>query len=203
MNQKIHILIAKNANIAAVLRRGPSRWYHLMQWNLDTDEFVHGAWIKARIYESKCDISFDGRFLLYSAHKGNRLGTSYTDSYTVLSKLPSFSALALWPQGSTYLGGGRFLSEREIGVYALPLMEPIHPDHTDTQGYTVENLNCILKPHENENLVAGAEWSKEASNGRKIAVFGYKIYIIKDGTSTLFKDLTELKPAEASSNRHI
>lgn len=194
INSKVHVLVSEKSNIAAVLRRGPSSWYHLMKWNLETDEFIHGAWIKARIYEDKCDISHDGRYLLYSAFKGNRQHTSYTNSYTVLSEIPSFKALALWPQGSTFLGGGRFLSETQIGIYVLPFMKPIHPSHTDTKGYTLENLEWSVEPHKNENLVTDADWSKKIFNNRQIVVSDYKIFIVENGVSRLFKDLTELKP---------
>ncbi|ESK53387.1 MAG: hypothetical protein I8H98_12400 [Moraxellaceae bacterium] len=193
-NQKIHILFSEKSNIAAVLRRGPTRWYHLMKWDLNTNEFIHGSWIKARIYEEKCDISFDGRYLLYSLHKGSLLGTDYTDSYTALSEIPSFTALALWPQGSTYLGGGRFLDKNLIGVYALPFMYPIHHSHKDVKGYELINLNWTIDRHKDENILLNADWSKQVSKNKQIAIFEYKIYIIENDKAVLFQDLTNLHP---------
>lgn len=191
--QKIFILVSQQSGIAAVLRRGPTRWFHLMTWNLNTNEFIHGAWIKARIYPNKCDISPDGRYLLYSAHKGSCLGTSYTDSFTVLSELPAFTALALWPQGTTYIGGGCFQDGHQIGIHHLSVM-PIHPEHTDTRGFEVAELKRSYHPHADEQLIEGMQWSKAVGNHRIIAVNGYHIYNIENGITSLFRDLTDMHP---------
>ena len=73
-------------------------------------------------------------------------------------------------------------------------MQPIHPNHTDTKGYVLKNLNWSLEPHKNENLVTDVEWSKKIFKNRQIAISGYKIYIVENGESRLFKDLTGLQP---------
>ena len=105
------IIMAKSAPRAIVIRRGPSAWHHLIGWNTRDDDFSHGAWIKARLYPEKCDLSPDGTLLLYFVHQGSRLGTAYSDAYTAVSRAPWLSALTLWPQHTTYGGGGRFAGD--------------------------------------------------------------------------------------------
>jgi hypothetical protein len=48
---RLYVITATAEPTAVILRRGPSRWYHVIQWDMHRDEFVHGAWVKGRIYE--------------------------------------------------------------------------------------------------------------------------------------------------------
>ena len=57
---RLFVIMAAEASVAAVLRRGPSAWYHVIRWDTAKDEFEHGAWIRARLYEDRCDVSPDG-----------------------------------------------------------------------------------------------------------------------------------------------
>jgi hypothetical protein len=66
---KLFVILARDEPTAVILSRGPSAWYHVIQWATRRDVFVHGAWINGRIYEEKCDISPDGRLLLYFIRK--------------------------------------------------------------------------------------------------------------------------------------
>jgi len=86
--------------------------------------FTNGAWIKGRIYEDKCDLSPDGKLFVYFVHQGSRAGTEFTDSWTAISRPPWLHALAAWPQGTTYGGGGRFVDNQKLalrGVWHEPL----------------------------------------------------------------------------------
>lgn len=66
---RIHAIIARERRRAVVFRRGPSKKVAVIGWNLNTDEFTPGQWFKGRIYEYRCDLSPDGRYLLYFAAK--------------------------------------------------------------------------------------------------------------------------------------
>ena len=48
---KLFVILAQREHAAVILRRGPSAWYHVIQWDTRRDSFVHGAWIKGRIYD--------------------------------------------------------------------------------------------------------------------------------------------------------
>lgn len=191
---KLAIIMSRKSPYAVILRRGPTKWHHVMKWNFETDELEHGTWFKGRIYEGKCDLSDNGELFLYSVHQGSRLTSSYTDSYTALSKAPWLKAYALWPQGSTYLGGGEFQGNKIIGMWALPFMKDIHPDHQDAKGYSLVNLTSSDGWHGDMHLVSGAEWSKTDTNGRIIWYQGYDIFIQENGIDKLFINLKGLEP---------
>jgi hypothetical protein len=125
---RLFVVLAREAPIGVVLRRGPASWCHLVRWHTDTDEFDSGAWFKGRIYEDRCDLSPDGQLFLYFALKGSRWGTSYKGTWTAVSRPPWLHALVLWPQGDTWGGGGRFVAKRKVALWTgMPLVT--HPDH--------------------------------------------------------------------------
>jgi hypothetical protein len=102
--------MARQANVAVILRRGPTRWVELILWDTKEDRFQRGQWFHGRIYEERCDLSPDGTKLIYFASKyGRKRDADMPDTWTAISKPPYFTALALWPNGSTWGGGGLFL----------------------------------------------------------------------------------------------
>jgi hypothetical protein len=54
---------------------------------------------------------------------------NYTDVWTAVSKPPYFTALALWPKGNSYNGGGVFDDDRTIRLNHNPERMEAHPDH--------------------------------------------------------------------------
>jgi hypothetical protein len=107
---RLYAILARKARLAVVFRRGPTRQVLLAQWRTDTDEFYEGQWLKGRIYERRCDLSPSGRWLIYFA-------ANYKEPYfswTAISKPPFLAAVALWPKGDGWGGGGLFAKEEEI-----------------------------------------------------------------------------------------
>lgn len=74
------------------------------------DTFTPGQWLKGRIYERRCDLSPDGLQLLYFASDQRRK----TSSWISISRPPYFTALAFWPKGNSYGGGGLFDTNDQI-----------------------------------------------------------------------------------------
>jgi hypothetical protein len=64
---RIYALLARSAPRAVIFRRGPSKKVLLLGWNTATDEIEEGQWFRGRIYERRCDLSPDGKLLLYFA----------------------------------------------------------------------------------------------------------------------------------------
>lgn len=98
---KLFCIRAKAAPIIAVLRRGSSKWWHVIKWNLTTDTLEHGAWTTLRMHPTACSLSDDGQFLIYCASKyGRDHGDRDTNPFaswlpcTVASRLPWLSVLA-------------------------------------------------------------------------------------------------------------
>lgn len=107
---RLYAILAREANRAVVFRRGPSKRVQLLLWHTDTDEFQEGQWFKGRIYERRSDLSPSGKLLVYFAadHKQGYF------SWTAVSKPPFLTALALWPKGDCWGGGGLFENENEL-----------------------------------------------------------------------------------------
>lgn len=107
---KLYAILAREAPIAVVFRRGPSRRVLLILWHTDRDQFHEGQWLKGRIYERRCDLSPTGERLIYFA--ANYKNPFF--SWTAVSKPPFLTALALWPKGDAWGGGGLFENENKI-----------------------------------------------------------------------------------------
>ena len=107
---RLFVLLARSARVGVIFRRGPSKRVLLVRWDLAADAFEAGQWLKGRIFERRCDLSPNGEYLLYFA-------ASFRPpvfSWTALSRPPYLTALALWPKGDAWGGGGLFESGRRI-----------------------------------------------------------------------------------------
>ena len=109
---RLYALIARDAPKAVVLRRGPSRQTCLIAWDLRRDRFEVGQWLKARVFERRCDLSPSGDKLIYFASNYGR--RPYT--WTAVSRPPYFTALLFWPKGDSWGGGGLFETEQRIAL---------------------------------------------------------------------------------------
>ena len=107
---RLHVILARKANIAVVIRRGPSKSVCTLLWDRRNDTFKLGQWLRGRIYERRCDLSPDGRHFIYFAMDGKWSG-SVKGSWTAISRTPYLKALALWPWGDCWNGGGLFLTD--------------------------------------------------------------------------------------------
>jgi hypothetical protein len=70
-----------------------------------------GQWLRARIYERRCDLSPDGRYLIYFAMNG-RWKSSTGGSWTAVSRAPYLKAIAMFGKGDGWHGGGLFTGKR-------------------------------------------------------------------------------------------
>lgn len=131
---RLFVLLAREAPTAVIFRRGPSKWTRLILWNTTTDHFEPGEWWHGRLYEKRCDLSPNGSKLIYFASKQG------TQTFTAISKSPSLSPLALWPQVGTYYGGGVFLSEDEVRVNAYRGQATTQENHRP-----LFNFSCLFR----------------------------------------------------------
>lgn len=109
---RLHVLLARNSTEAVVIRRGPSRHTAVIGWDRKNDKFEVGQWLYGRIYERRCDISPDGRHLIYFAMNG-RWKSAVKGSWTAISRVPYLKAVTLYAKGDCWHGGGLFVSSRE------------------------------------------------------------------------------------------
>lgn len=107
---RLYVILARDGRSAVVFRRGPSGRVCLLKWWLGSDTFETGQWLIGRIYERRSDLSPDGDLLVYFAavHKTPLV------SWTAVSRPPYLTALALWPKGDCWGGGGRFQRRHDL-----------------------------------------------------------------------------------------
>jgi hypothetical protein len=110
---RLHVLLARESRRAVVIRRGPSRTVCTLLWDRDTDAVSPGQWLRGRIYERRCDLSPDGKYLLYFAMNG-RWDSATKGSYSAISHAPYLKAVGLWAKGDCWNGGGLFVNNREF-----------------------------------------------------------------------------------------
>ncbi|KMW56266.1 hypothetical protein AIOL_001218 [Candidatus Rhodobacter oscarellae] len=79
----------------------------MILWHRDTDRFEDGQWLKQRVYPDCCHLSPDGQHFIYFALDAH-WDSETKGSYTGISRPPYFTALALFPVGDTWSGGGAF-----------------------------------------------------------------------------------------------
>lgn len=107
---RIYGIIAREAPVAVLFRRGPSKFVQMLKWNLDDDTFEHGQWLNGRIYERRADLSPSGKLVIYFAAKYKGPMTSWT----AVSKPPYLTAIALWEGMGAWGGGGLFDDDTRI-----------------------------------------------------------------------------------------
>jgi hypothetical protein len=180
--------MARDAHVAVVIRRGPSSWTQITLWDTDRDVFTEGAWFRGRIFAPKCDVSPDGELFVYAAYKGSRLQTTYTDSWTAVSRPPWLPALALWPIGTTYGGGGRFLDDRRLVLRATPKAHPEHPAHGLDVTFGNPEVHCST------GEIEGAEWTGRDHRNRLVYARNGSILARTGATDVVLADFTDQRP---------
>ena len=101
-----------------------------------------GQWFHGRIYERRADLTPDGSLLIYFANKINEKTLNdqdYTYAWTAISKPPYLTALALWPKGDCWHGGGLFTDNKTVVLNHKKDTAVPHPNHRP------ERLRVTLK----------------------------------------------------------
>lgn len=134
------MLQASRAPVAVLFRRGPSKRVEVVRWDTAADRFERGHWFHGRIYARRCDLSPDGELLVYFASKFTRRTVGdreYTYAWTAVSRPPWLTALALWPKGDCWHGGGLFTGPRALRLNHRPEAAAPHPRHRPAAGLVV------------------------------------------------------------------
>jgi len=81
------------------------------------------------MYPDRCGLSPDGNLLVYFAGKFRQRdqASGYGYTWTAVSRPPYLTALALWPIGDTWGGGGVFVENQTLQIIAPVLQH--HPNH--------------------------------------------------------------------------
>jgi len=200
----------------AVFRRGPTNWAHVGRWEPAAGHYEPGAWLGGRIFPRRSDLSPDGRYLCYFAHKPG-VTWEHGEAYVAISKLPwltalhAFSTCGTWTRGYCFTEGGKsdhsqgaalpipyglrsipagqFANERRRGWTEAPDSPARHP----TDAWDQHRNACMRKPQPQGTRVLCVESLGWAGGefGLEQAVDGLRVrYSLEsNGDLELFDDL--------------
>ncbi len=127
---RIDGIIAREAGLAVIFRRGPSKHTQQLIWDFATDRVTPGQWITGHVHTRRCDVSPDGRYLVgaftnyrNTRYAGPDLRTHVSwdqQGWTAISRPPYFTALALWFMGGAWNGGGVWASNTVVDLNNMP-----------------------------------------------------------------------------------
>lgn len=120
---RIYCIPATDASVVAVFRRGPSQWAHVGRWDLAAGRYEPGAWLAGRIFPRRADLSPDGIYLCYFAHKPSATW-GHGEAYVAISKLPWLTALHALATCGTWTRGYYFTQDggnEDSRAAALPI----------------------------------------------------------------------------------
>jgi hypothetical protein len=106
-----------------------------------------------------------------------------------VSRLPWLFALTLWPSGTTYGGGGRFVDKRKL-IVRDNFRRP-HPNHLP---HGLELVEGTAEYHASLDEVEGADWSGYDHYGRLIYARVGGLYRRSRGRDRLIIDLNDRAP---------
>jgi hypothetical protein len=105
---RIHLLPAKASPVVCIIRRKPSKCFHIIKWNTSNDEFEHGSWFHGKLYPMRCDVSFDGQWMVYLAMGANG------ETWNGICNPPWLKTIWDAPNMGTWGGGGYWESEDKL-----------------------------------------------------------------------------------------
>src|SRR6478609_3011319 len=114
----LHVMLASEAPIGVVFRRGPSKRVCTFLWDRRNDEFRLGQWLKGRIYEWRSDLSPTGEYLLCHVRCTSWRARQLVE-WTAISRAPYLKAFAFFPRAH----GGLFTGRDSYRLYEAPLEE--------------------------------------------------------------------------------
>jgi hypothetical protein len=162
---RIYCIPAINASIVAVFRRGPTNWSHVGCWDIGEMRYEPGAWFHGRIFPRRSDLSPDGHFLCYFAHKP---GAEWEngETYVGVSKLPWLTALHAFSTCGTWTRGYHFTESEDGGhteVIELPI--PYGLRSTDVIQFATERRRGWEEAPDSPEREPGDAWD-ERRNAR-------------------------------------
>jgi hypothetical protein len=96
--------VARNAPTVVVVQRKRSKLFHISVIHTETERVEHGSWFRGKLYPLRCDVSFDGQYMVYLA-----LGST-ASTWNGICKLPWLTTVTEAENMGTWFGGGYFAS---------------------------------------------------------------------------------------------
>jgi hypothetical protein len=197
---RLHILAARTQPVALILRRGPSKWCHVLRYCTDTDELEPGSWFRGRVFKFRSDLSDDARYMAYFAmdDKGQ--------TWNGVCEPPDLTCLVRWKTNGTLFGGGVWTGPGRLAVNLgremgkIPSFEPVYP--TANRPYiTFEQLEARYGSEDAGILYERLErdgWARQGSIGLNYRLPGKQFGVRQEGDAGWL-----LKHAETLPELHL
>jgi hypothetical protein len=157
---RIHLLAAKEAPVAVIIRRKPSRTWHILQWDLRTDTLTPGSWFRGKLYPLRSDLSWDGKLMSYMAM--GRKG----EVWSGICEPPFLKTLVHWSNTSTFNGSAVWLQPdviyRNLIWMDRPPEPPAPPPRPKTKRGLVSKLTNWLSEASEAPYSDGLTWNSIA-----------------------------------------
>lgn len=105
---RIFLLPAKTSPYVIVIRRQPSKLFHVIRWNTSDNRLEHGSWFRGKLYPNRCDVSFDGQWMVYLA-----MG-SKGETWNGVCRLPFLRTYLEAENLGTWNGGGYWSDKKTL-----------------------------------------------------------------------------------------
>ena len=115
---RIHLLAAREAPVVMILQRKRNRVFHVVTArSTETHAIDEGSWFRGMLYPMDCDVSFDGKFMVYRA-------TGADDQmWSGVCRLPWLKTLVHVEEPIT--GGGYFSGPNDLKTHGWDHSEKI------------------------------------------------------------------------------
>ncbi len=110
---RIHLLPAYEAPVCIVIRRRPSKLFHIIRWDMRHNRLAHGSWFHGKLYPFRCDVSWDGQWMVYLA-----MGSD-GETWNGLCRPPWLRTAVDSPNVGTWAGGGVFTGKQELSANTM------------------------------------------------------------------------------------
>lgn len=128
---RIHLLPAKDVPVVIVIRRKPSKLFHILKWNTREDTLESGSWFKGTVVPFKSDVSFDGKWMVYLA-----MGAS-GETWSGICSTPWLKTSSDWSYCGFVYGGGYWARRDRLLISEAPFRDKTGDDQYP---FTVEEL---------------------------------------------------------------
>src|SRR5262245_52351878 len=68
---RVHLLTARRAPTIVILQRKRAKLFHVITVDTEKRRIEEGSWFRGKLYVMRCDVSFDGKFMVYLAMGSN------------------------------------------------------------------------------------------------------------------------------------
>ena len=109
---RLHVLQSPGSDRALIISRVRSKLFAFQLWSQSTNQRSKVLWYHGRVYEWRCDLSYDGRFVVFFATVPRPTDQVY--GMTSVCRAPWGQPLFRWTQGHSNCGGGVFIDPRTL-----------------------------------------------------------------------------------------